>query len=263
MGMSIWFGVRSSVCQMVIERLDGTYNERNEVGQYPLYNKVAGVVVTGNEDGAHASAETTLFNMTHLGCVVPPNADTVLGGRRGPGAVVPRRRRPGSPLHAADQLVVRPQPAPHGADHARQPDPADRQHAGRDGRGRGPHRIAVPNMLPADPGKPRRGDLMSTAGSERNLSGRSLPHSRLRWRSSRSRPDLPPPPTASASTAASTRSTSPAPSPARACGSSTARGRRSRPSPSGRWAASSSAGSRRARATGCAPPTARSRSGSA
>src|SRR5262249_42450082 len=41
MGMSIWFGVRSSVCQMVIERLDGTYNERNDVGQYPLYNKVA------------------------------------------------------------------------------------------------------------------------------------------------------------------------------------------------------------------------------
>lgn len=40
MGMSIWFGVRSSVCQMVVERLDGTYNERNEVGQYPLYNRV-------------------------------------------------------------------------------------------------------------------------------------------------------------------------------------------------------------------------------
>ncbi len=85
MGMSIWFGVRSSVCQMVIERLDGTYNERNEVGQYPLYNKVAGVVVTGNEDGAHASAETTLFNMTHLGCAIPPNADTYWVGEAGPG----------------------------------------------------------------------------------------------------------------------------------------------------------------------------------
>jgi multimeric flavodoxin WrbA len=85
MGMSIWFGVRSSVCQMVVERLDGTYNETNDVGQYPLYNKVAGVVVTGNEDGAHASAETTLFNMTHLGCVVPPNADTYWVGEAGPG----------------------------------------------------------------------------------------------------------------------------------------------------------------------------------
>lgn len=81
----IWFGVRSAVAQLVVERLDGTYNETNSVGQYPLYNKVAGVVVTGNEDGAHAAAETTLFNMTHLGCAVPPNADTYWVGDAGPG----------------------------------------------------------------------------------------------------------------------------------------------------------------------------------
>src|SRR3954471_17134113 len=84
MGMSIWFGVRCSVAQMVIERLDGTYNTTNAVGQYPMYNKVAGVVVTGNEDGAHASAETTLFNLTHLGFTVPPNADTYWLGDAGP-----------------------------------------------------------------------------------------------------------------------------------------------------------------------------------
>jgi multimeric flavodoxin WrbA len=100
MGMSIWFGVRSSVAQMVIERLDGTYQERNEVGQYPLYNKVAGVVVTGNEDGAHASAETTLFNMTHLGCVVPPNADTYWVGDAGPG---PSYLDAGGPEHPYTQ----------------------------------------------------------------------------------------------------------------------------------------------------------------
>jgi hypothetical protein len=58
-GTPIWFGVRGSVAQMVIERLDGTYTERNEAGQYPLYNKVGCVVVTGNEDGAHPAAETT------------------------------------------------------------------------------------------------------------------------------------------------------------------------------------------------------------
>ncbi len=100
MGMSIWFGVRSSVAQMVIERLDGTYNETNEQGQYPLYNKVAGVVVTGNEDGAHASAETTLFNMTHLGCVVPPNADTYWVGDAGPG---PSYLDAGGPEHPYTQ----------------------------------------------------------------------------------------------------------------------------------------------------------------
>ncbi len=85
MGMSIWFGVRNSVIQMVIERLDGTYDSTNEVGQYPMYNKVGGVVVTGNEDGAHACAETTLFNMTHLGFAIPPNADTYWVGDAGPG----------------------------------------------------------------------------------------------------------------------------------------------------------------------------------
>ncbi|MDP8971438.1 MAG: flavodoxin family protein [Actinomycetota bacterium] len=84
-GTPIWFGVRGSVAQMVIERLDGTYEERNEVGQYPLYNKVGGVVVTGNEDGAHAAAETTLFNLSHLGCAIPPNADTYWVGDAGPG----------------------------------------------------------------------------------------------------------------------------------------------------------------------------------
>ena len=84
-GTSIWFGVRNSVIQMVIERLDGTYESTNNVGQYPLYNKVGGVVVTGNEDGAHAAAETTLFNLTHLGCVIPPNADTYWVGDAGPG----------------------------------------------------------------------------------------------------------------------------------------------------------------------------------
>ena len=85
MGMPIWFGVRSSVAQLVVERLDGTYNSTNEVGQYPMYNKVGGVVVTGNEDGAHAAAETTIFNMTHLGFTVPPNADTYWIGDAGPG----------------------------------------------------------------------------------------------------------------------------------------------------------------------------------
>src|SRR5688572_22974469 len=84
-GMPIWFGVRSSVAQLVIERLDGTYNSTNEVGQYPLYNTVAGVVVTGNEDGAHDCAATTLFNLSHLGCTIPPNADTYWVGDAGPG----------------------------------------------------------------------------------------------------------------------------------------------------------------------------------
>ena len=85
-GSPIWFGVRSSELQRVIERLDGTYSEgAPETGQFPLYNKVAGVIITGNEDGAHNVAAHTLFNLTHLGCAVPPNADTYWVGPAGPG----------------------------------------------------------------------------------------------------------------------------------------------------------------------------------
>lgn len=85
-GTPLWFGVRGSVAQMVIERLDGTYEEADpKTGQFPLYGKVAGVIVTGNEDGAHHAAATTLFNLTHLGCTVPPNADCYWVGEAGPG----------------------------------------------------------------------------------------------------------------------------------------------------------------------------------
>jgi multimeric flavodoxin WrbA len=85
-GTPIWFGVLSSVAKLVIERLDGTYLEEDlKTGQYPLYGKVAGVIVTGNEDGAHDVCSTILFNLTHLGCTVPPNADSYWVGDAGPG----------------------------------------------------------------------------------------------------------------------------------------------------------------------------------
>ncbi len=115
-GTSIWFGVRNSVCQMVIERLDGTYESTNEVGQYPMYNKVAGVVVTGNEDGAHACAETTLFNLSHLGFTIPPNADTYWVGDAGPGPSFIEAGGEDAPLHAEDRGLDGPQRRPHGPD---------------------------------------------------------------------------------------------------------------------------------------------------
>lgn len=87
MAMPIWMGVRSSVAQIVIERLDGTTKvvPDGDFGQFPLYNKVAGVVVTGNEDGAHDCAATTLFNLAHFGCTIPPNTDCYWVGEAGPG----------------------------------------------------------------------------------------------------------------------------------------------------------------------------------
>ncbi len=85
-GTPIWLGERGSVAQMVMERLDGTYADADEeTGQYPMYGKVAGVVITGNEDGAHNAAQTILFNLTHIGFTIPPNADCYWVGDAGPG----------------------------------------------------------------------------------------------------------------------------------------------------------------------------------
>jgi multimeric flavodoxin WrbA len=85
-GMPIWMGTRSSVCQLVMERLDGSSGETNPInGQYPLYNKAGGVIITGNEDGAHDCAANTLFNLTRFGCAIPPNADCYWVGDAGPG----------------------------------------------------------------------------------------------------------------------------------------------------------------------------------
>lgn len=84
--MPVWMGVRSSLCQLMCERLDGSYRDLNpETGQFPLYGKVVGVIVTGNEDGAHDCCATTLYNFTHYGCTVPPNADCYWVGDAGPG----------------------------------------------------------------------------------------------------------------------------------------------------------------------------------
>jgi multimeric flavodoxin WrbA len=48
-----WVGKPSSVAQRVIERMDALISETDDDGRPVAYNRVAGVVNTGNEDGAH------------------------------------------------------------------------------------------------------------------------------------------------------------------------------------------------------------------
>lgn len=82
----IWFGVRASVTQLVLERISGMFDERDpKTGQYPLYNKVGACIVTGNEDGAHDVCANTLYNLSHMGCTIPPNVDCYWVGEAGPG----------------------------------------------------------------------------------------------------------------------------------------------------------------------------------
>jgi multimeric flavodoxin WrbA len=81
----IWLGQKSSVAMRVIERLYGSSAELNDAGQYAYYGRVAGCLVTGNEDGIKHVAMSTLYSLQHLGYAIPPQADAGWIGEAGPG----------------------------------------------------------------------------------------------------------------------------------------------------------------------------------
>ncbi len=81
----IWLGEKSSVCTQVIERLYSTSSDLNEEGQYAYYGRVAGCLITGNEDGAKHCCMNILYSLQHLGYVIPPQADAAWLGEVGPG----------------------------------------------------------------------------------------------------------------------------------------------------------------------------------
>lgn len=82
----IWRGDRSAVAKMVNERFDGIWNEANdENGQFPTYNKVGGVMVDGNEDGAKKAISSIVFDLSEHGFTVPVNAFSYYVGKAGPG----------------------------------------------------------------------------------------------------------------------------------------------------------------------------------
>jgi len=84
-GTPLWLGEESSLCRVLIERLYGMSGELNDRGQSGYYGKVAGCVVTGNEDGVKHAAMTIGYAMSHLGYTVPPQADCGWIGEAGPG----------------------------------------------------------------------------------------------------------------------------------------------------------------------------------
>lgn len=85
MGTPIWLGEESSVCRRVIERLYGESGRLNDKGQYLYYDRVAGCIITGNEDGVKHCAMTILYALQHLGYTIPPQADAGWIGEAGPG----------------------------------------------------------------------------------------------------------------------------------------------------------------------------------
>jgi multimeric flavodoxin WrbA len=80
-----WLGRPSSVAQRVLERMDAMLSETDADGRPVAYNRVAGVVVTGNEDGAHHVISEISGALGDIGYTVPGQAWTYWNRGPGPG----------------------------------------------------------------------------------------------------------------------------------------------------------------------------------
>jgi multimeric flavodoxin WrbA len=88
-----WVGRPSSVTQRVLERMDALISETDDEGRPVAYNRVAGVVVTGNEDGAHHVISEVAGALVDIGYTIPRAGLDVLEQGSRPGRLLPRVRR--------------------------------------------------------------------------------------------------------------------------------------------------------------------------
>ncbi|MER7660138.1 flavodoxin family protein [Streptomyces sp. NPDC096193] len=80
-----WLGRPSSVAQRVLERMSALTSEQDHEGRPVAYNRVAGVVVTGNEDGAHHVISEITGALGDIGYTIPGQSWTYWHLGPGPG----------------------------------------------------------------------------------------------------------------------------------------------------------------------------------
>ena len=80
-----WLGQPSSVAKRVLERMDALISETNDDGLPFAYNRVGGIVVTGNEDGAHHVIAEVAQSLIDIGYTVPGQGWTYWNKGPGPG----------------------------------------------------------------------------------------------------------------------------------------------------------------------------------
>ncbi len=68
----IWWGGRSSLMQRVIERFDALDEEYSATGRSAIKGKVAGIVITGSEDGALSVMGSIMMVLSWMGFTLPP-----------------------------------------------------------------------------------------------------------------------------------------------------------------------------------------------
>jgi len=89
----IWWGGRSSLMQRLIERLDALDEEYLSTGRSALLNKVAGIVITGSEDGALSLMGTIMMVLTFMGFTLPPECAAYWVGEVGQPPAEDRAKR--------------------------------------------------------------------------------------------------------------------------------------------------------------------------
>ncbi len=80
-----WIGQPSSIAQRILERMDAMISETGDDKRPVAYNKVGGIVVTGNEDGAHHIVGILSQALIDIGFTVPGQAWTYWNMGPGPG----------------------------------------------------------------------------------------------------------------------------------------------------------------------------------
>ena len=80
-----WLGQPASVAKRVLERMDAMISETDDDGRPLAYNRVAGCVVTGNEDGAHHVIAEVCGALIDIGYTIPAQAWTYWNKGPGPG----------------------------------------------------------------------------------------------------------------------------------------------------------------------------------
>ena len=100
----IWWGGRSSLMQRVIERMDSFDEGTAGGGREALLNKVAGIVITGSEDGAQAVLAGMMEVLTFMNFTLPPQCCTYWVGEVGMDPKTDRERRLAN--KAVDHMAV-------------------------------------------------------------------------------------------------------------------------------------------------------------
>jgi len=89
----VWWGGRSSLIQRIIERMDALDEEYLKVGRSVLLNKVAGIVITGHEDGAQSTLGDLMEVLTWMNFTLPPECAAYWVGEVGTSPKEDREKR--------------------------------------------------------------------------------------------------------------------------------------------------------------------------